>query len=175
MYSGRRVLRPLGELTGEGLIEALEDEYGDYPAEAAVRVGRDGDRVFAVLYGGWQDEFESLASVSRDGAHVFHLEFEEENGKPVPPWFHYFHDERLVCGFNLHLDGSWGSSGVEGDPEVAPAVQKALAAAGLPDEDLPHRDAHRTSLEVLERHFGLSLPRTRILGEPLPSVVLEIA
>ncbi|WP_435187754.1 DUF6461 domain-containing protein [Streptomyces sp. bgisy126] len=175
VYSGRRVLRPLGELTGEDLIEALEDEYGDYPTEAALRFGRDGEWVFAVLYGGWQDEFGSLAPVSRDGAHVFHLEFEEENGKPVPPWFHYFHDERLVCGFNLHLDGSWGSDGVEGDPEVAPAVQKALATAGLPDEDLPHRDAHRTSLEVLERHFGLSLPRTRILGEPLPSVVLEIA
>ncbi|MFE5512899.1 hypothetical protein ACFQ9J_20380 [Streptomyces sp. NPDC056529] len=50
-----------------------------------------------------------------------------------------------------------------------------LLTRGLPDEDLPRRDAHRTSLEVLERHFGLSLPRTRVLGEPLPSVVLEIA
>ncbi|MFC8899100.1 DUF6461 domain-containing protein [Streptomyces cinereoruber] len=173
--SGRRVLRPLGELTGEDLIEALEDEYGDYPEEAAVRVGRDGDWVFAVLYGLWQGEFESMEPVSRDGAHVFHLEFEEENGKPVPPWFHYFHDERLLCGFNLHLDHSWGSAGVDGDPEVAPQVEWLLGEAGLPDENLPAEDAHRTSLQVVEHHFGLSLPRSRVLEEPLPSVVLEIA
>ncbi|GGR25248.1 hypothetical protein GCM10010497_29090 [Streptomyces cinereoruber] len=173
--SGRRTLRSLGELTGEDLIEALEDEYGDHPTEAALRLGRDGDRVFAVMYGGWQDEFGSLASVSRGGAHVFHLEFEEENGKPVPPWFHYFHDERLLCGFNLHLDHSWGSAGVDGDPEVAPQVERLLGEAGLPDENLPAEDAHRTSLQVVERHFGLSLPRSRVLEEPLPSVVLEIA
>ncbi|WP_432059154.1 hypothetical protein [Streptomyces sp. S1] len=141
----------------------LEDEYGDYPTEAALRFGRDGAWVFAVLYGGWQDEFRSLAPVSRDGAHVFHLEFEEENGKPVPPWFHYFHDERLLCDFNLHLDHSWGSAGVGGDPEVAPQLERLLTAAGLPDENLPPGDAHRTSLHVVERHFGLSLPRTRIL------------
>ncbi|MGW4721418.1 DUF6461 domain-containing protein [Streptomyces sp. NPDC004291] len=174
VYGGRRVPRSLGELTGEGLIEVLEDEYGDYPTEAALRFGRDGEWVFAVLYGGWQDEFRSLAPVSRDGAHVFHLEFEEENGKPVPPWFHYFHDERLLCDFNLHLDHSWGSAGVGGDPEVASQLERLLTAAGLPDENLPPGDAHRTSLHVVERHFGLSLPRARVLEEKLPSVVLEI-
>ncbi|AVH97785.1 hypothetical protein C5L38_24290 [Streptomyces sp. WAC00288] len=171
--SGRRVLRPLGELTGEDLIEALEDEYGDYPEEAAVRVGRDGDWVFVVLYGLWQGEFESMEPVSRDGAHVFHLEFEEENGKPVPPWFRYFYDERLMCDFNLRLDRSWGSAGVDGDPEVAPQVERLLKEAGLPDENLSSEDAHRTSLQVVEHHFGLSLPRARVLEEALPSVVLE--
>ncbi|PVC71844.1 hypothetical protein DBP18_17350 [Streptomyces sp. CS081A] len=172
---GRRVLRPLGKLTSEELVEELEDEYGDLSEDAAVRVGRDGEWVFAVLYGLWQGEFASMESVSRDGAHVFHLDFEEDNAKPVPPWFHYFHDERLMCGFNLYLAHSWGSAGVNGNPGVAPQVERLLRAAGLPDESLPPRDAHRTSLQVVERHFGLSLPRARVLGEALPSVVLEIA
>ncbi|MFF5639005.1 DUF6461 domain-containing protein [Streptomyces sp. NPDC012825] len=171
----RRVLRSLGELTGADLLGELEDEYGEFHEEAAVRVGRDGEWVFAVLYGLWQGEFEITPPVSRDGAHVFHLEFDEDNGKPVPPWFHYFHDERLMCGFNLRLDHSWGSAGVDGDPEVAPQVERLLGEAGLPDENLPYRDAHRTSLHVVERHFGLSLPRARVLEEPLPSVVLETA
>ncbi|MFJ4867595.1 hypothetical protein [Streptomyces sp. NPDC088757] len=175
VHGDRRVPRPLGELTGEDLIEELEDEYGDFHEEVAVRVDRDGEWVFAVLYGLWQGEFESMAPVSCDGAHVFHLEFEEENGKPVPPWFRYFHDERLMCDFNLHLDRSWGSAGVDGDPEVAPQVERLLRAAGLPDESLPSEDAHRTSLHVIERHFGLGLPRSRVLGKPLPAVVLETA
>ncbi len=67
-----------------------------------------GDWTYAVAYGGWQAEFGPLTPVSRDGAHVCLLEYEEENGKPVPPQFAYFHDGRLLAAFNLHLDGSWG-------------------------------------------------------------------
>ncbi len=57
----RRVLRSLGELTGADLLGELEDEYGEFHEEAAVRVGRDGEWVFAVLYGLWQGEFEITA------------------------------------------------------------------------------------------------------------------
>ncbi|MFF4172614.1 hypothetical protein [Streptomyces sp. NPDC001744] len=170
-YGDRRTVRPLGELTGVDLIEELEYAYDS--EEMALRLGRDGAWVFAVMYGLWQGEFESLEPVSRGGAHVFHLEFEEENGKPVPPFFRYFHDGRVMCDLNLHLDRSWGSAGVEGDPGVAPHVERLLAEAGLPDESLPPRGVHRTSLHVLERHFGLSLPRARVLEESLPAVVLE--
>ncbi|MGW3557789.1 hypothetical protein ACWDNT_10540 [Streptomyces sp. NPDC000963] len=59
--------------------------------------------------------------------------------------------------------------------EIAPQVERLLGEAGLPDENLPSRVVHRTSLHVVERHFGLSLPRNRVLGEPLASVVLETA
>ncbi|MFD3530823.1 hypothetical protein [Streptomyces sp. NPDC058664] len=175
VYGPPRTVLPLGELTAGELIEALEGEDGDYPEEAALRLFEDGEWVVAVMYGLWQGEFEVLTPVSRGGAHVFHLEFEEENGKPVPPYFGYFHDGRVMCFFNLHLDYSWGYDGVSGEPEVARPVQELLTAAGLPGENLPMRGAHRISLEVLERHFGLSLPRTRILDEALPAVVLETA
>ncbi|MFF1510723.1 hypothetical protein [Streptomyces sp. NPDC058326] len=175
VYGPPRTVLPLGELTSRELIEALDEGYGDHPGEAGLRLFEDGEWAVAVMYGLWQGEFETLVPVSRGGAHVFHLEFEEENGKPVPPQFAYFHDERVMCSFNLHLDHSWGYDGVSGEPEVAGPVQELLTAAGLPDENLPGSDAHRTSLEVLERHFGLSLPRTRILDEALPAVVLETA
>ncbi|WP_063992042.1 MULTISPECIES: hypothetical protein [unclassified Streptomyces] len=168
-----RAVCPVGEVTGEELVELLEDEYGGVHEEIALRHGEHEGWAYAVMYGGWPSELGSLLPVSRDGAHVFHLVFEEENGKPVPPWFTYVHDERLLCAFNLHLDRSWGHDGVEGEPEAAAPLQRLLNAAGLPDENLPHRDAHRVSLEVLERHFALTLPRARILGTALPAVVLE--
>ncbi|MET9542647.1 DUF6461 domain-containing protein [Streptomyces sp. NPDC006553] len=173
VHGPARSVCSVGELTGDEVIELLEDEYDGGYEEIALRHGEDGGWAFVVLYGGWAGEIDDLAPVSRGGAHVFHLEFEEENGKPVPPQFRYVHDGRLRCAFNLHLDHSWGCTGVEGDPEVASAVQELLTVAGLPDETMPRRDAHRTSLEVLERHFGLTLPRTRILGSALPAAVLE--
>ncbi|MFV6030279.1 DUF6461 domain-containing protein [Streptomyces sp. NPDC056264] len=169
-----RSVHSLGELTSAELIGLLDDEYDGGHEDIALRHGEDGGWAFVVLYGDWPGGIDDLAPVSRDGAHVFHLEFEEENGKPVPPQFRYVHDGRLRCAFNLHLDHSWGSAGVEGVPEVASPVLELLTAAGLPDETVPHRVAHRTSLEVLERHFGLALPRTRILDSALPAAVLEV-
>lgn len=90
----------------------------------------------------------------------------------MPPQFAHLHDERLMCAFNLHLDRSWGYGEAQGDPEVASAVQERLSAAGLPDEELERRVVHRTSLEVIERHFGLTLPRQRIVEETLPTMLL---
>lgn len=170
-----RTVYPVGELTGTELVELLEEEYGDLCEEIALRHEEHDGWAYAVMYGGWQGEIDDLRPVSRGGAHVFHLEFEEENGKPVPPHFSYLHDERVMCAFNLHLDRSWGYDGVAGDPETAAPLERLLNAAGLPDEDLPRRDAHRIALGVLEAHFALTLPRTRILEAPLPAVVLETA
>ncbi|MFB8080636.1 DUF6461 domain-containing protein [Streptomyces sp. NPDC056013] len=174
VHGPARSVYSVGELTSAELIGLLDDEYDGGHEDIALRHGEDGGWAFVVLYGDWAGGIDDLAPVSRDGAHVFHLEFEEENGKPVPPQFRYVHDGRLRCAFNLHLDHSWGSAGVEGDPEVASPVMELLTAAGLPDETVPHRVAHRTSLEVLERHFGLTLPRTRILDSALPAAVLEV-
>jgi hypothetical protein len=80
-----------------------------------------------------------------------------------------------MCAFNLHLDRSWGYDGVNGDREVAVRVEEMLAAAGLPDANVPRREVHRTALEIIERYFGLSLPRRQVLEAALPAVVLEIA
>ncbi|MFF7635938.1 DUF6461 domain-containing protein [Kitasatospora sp. NPDC008050] len=175
VYGPKRTARCLDELTGEDLVEVLECDYGDVLAGIALRYGQRGDTAFVVTYGGWQGEIGDLLPVSRDDVHVFHLEFEEENGKPVPPQFRYFHDERLMAAFNLHLDRSWGNDRVSGDPEAAARVEEMLTAAGLPDENMPRREVHRTSLEVIGRCFGLSLPRTQILDEELPAAILETA
>ncbi|MFK0109412.1 hypothetical protein [Streptomyces sp. NPDC091217] len=47
-----------------------------------------------------------------------------------------------------------------------------VLARGL-DADMPRRDVHRTALEVIERYFGLSLPRSQVLEAALPAVILE--
>ena len=150
--------RAIGELTLDGI---------------ALRHGELDKWSYVIKYGGWQGEFGTGSRpVDRGGLHVFHLEYEEENGKPVPPHFAYRHDENLMCAFNLHLDGSWGHGSPEGDPDVVTAVQERLSAAGLPDEDLDDSVVHRRCLKVLHRHFGLTLPRERILTETLPTLLL---
>ncbi|MEU6239118.1 DUF6461 domain-containing protein [Kitasatospora sp. NPDC047058] len=177
VYGRKRTVHPLGGLTGEEVLTELEDTYGDVFDGIALRYGQHGDFVFAVMYGGWQGEFDDRLPVSRGDAHVHFVEFEEENGKPVPPFFEYHHDGRRMCAFNLHLDGSWGYTGVDGDPAVAARVQGLLAAAGLSEESVEtveDRDLHRACLAVLEQAFGLSLPRARILDEPLAAVVLDL-
>ncbi|MFD0566953.1 DUF6461 domain-containing protein [Kitasatospora saccharophila] len=167
-----RTVEPVGELTGDGLVEALEEEFGDAWDGIGLRLGASGGWTFAVAYGGWFGEFENDPVISAGGAEVFSVEYEEENGKPVPPTFHYHRDGRTVCSFNLHLDDSWGSGTVAGDPEVACEIERLLSAEGLPDEGRADREVHRAALGVLERHFGLSLPRALVLEAPLPTVLL---
>ncbi|MFG2480237.1 hypothetical protein [Streptomyces fagopyri] len=175
VFGPTRTTRGLGRLTNKELNDAVEDgPWAPYPT-IGLRHGKTGEWNFVVKYGGWQAEFGSQPSVSRDGAHVFGLEFEEENGKPVPPQFSYLHDDRLMCAFNVHLDRSWGFDGVSGDREVAVGVEEMLAAAGLPDTTVPRREVHRTTLEIIGRYSGLSLPRRQVLEDALPAVVLEIA
>jgi hypothetical protein len=165
--------RPIGELTGRQVQDLLEGLYGEVREGIALRHGELDEWSYVIKYGGWQGEFGyGGRPVDRGGLHVFHLEYEEENGKPVPPRFTYRHDENLMCTFNLHLDGSWAHGSPEGDPEVVAAVQERLTAAGLPDDDLDRRTVHRACLEVVQRHFGLTLPRERILEDTLPTLLL---
>ncbi|MDT0612538.1 DUF6461 domain-containing protein [Streptomyces lancefieldiae] len=172
----RRTACHLGELTGRQVNDVLDELYDWIHDGLALRHGRDGDWSFAVCYGGWPGALEDPGAVSRGGAHVFHLEYEEENGKPVPPQFAYYHDGRYRCGFNLHLDHSWGYDGVDGDPELSRRIETMLAAAGLPEEDPDDLEAvHRASLDVLGQVFGLALPRQRIVEGTLDAVVLEEA
>ncbi|MFD9304448.1 hypothetical protein ACFWCB_17625 [Streptomyces sp. NPDC060048] len=128
-----------------------------------------------IAYGGRPGGFGPLAPVSRGGAHICLLEYEEDNGKPVPPQFEYFHDGRLLSACNLHLDYAWGYRGVDGDPATAARVQELLTAAGLPDRERDHRDVHRLALGIVEEFFGLSLPQDPIVNGTLPAVLLEPA
>lgn len=164
---------PVGEHTGDSLQELLDDPDGDQYECLGLRLGRAGDWTYAVAYGCWQGEFGELEPVSVGGADVCLLEYEEENGKPVPPYFAYVRDGRLLSGCNLHLDGSWGYDGVDGDPATAGRLQELLTAAGLPGDDLERREVHRIALGVVEGFFGLSLPREPIVNGSLPAVVLE--
>ncbi|MFD4657020.1 hypothetical protein ACFWP2_15500 [Kitasatospora sp. NPDC058444] len=166
--------RPLGELTAEDLVEEYELEFPGDVEDIALHHGRTGDLAFAVAYGYWQGELSVPPSASRGGAEIYHLEFEEENGKPVPPFFHGYRDGRSTCFLNLHLDGSWGPDGVDGEPATVAALTAELAAVGLPDHDRASEDLHRSCLEVLGRHFGLTLPRTLVLEAALPAVLLEV-
>ncbi|GAA3015549.1 hypothetical protein GCM10010519_52210 [Streptomyces lactacystinicus] len=166
-------VRPLGELTADDLLEEYELAFPGDVEDIGLRHGRSGDLAFAVVYGYWQGELSVSPSASRGGAEVYHLEFEEENGKPVPPFFRGHRDGRETCFLNLHLDASWGPNGVRGEPATVAALTAELAAAGLPDHDRAGGDLHRTCLEVLGRHFGLTLPRALVLDGALPAVLLE--
>ncbi|MFG3101957.1 hypothetical protein ACGFZL_15765 [Streptomyces sp. NPDC048182] len=175
-HGPRLTARPVGELTAGRLDDLLDEECGWLYDGLALRHGREDGWSFAVAHGGWPGEFRDDVSVSRGGAHVFHLEYEEENGKPVPPTFAYAHDGAFRCGFNLHLDASWGYDGVDGDPTLARRVEGLLAAAGLADiEELESEQVHRGCLDVLGQLFGLTLPHRRITEDALASVVLELA
>ncbi|MFE7752576.1 hypothetical protein [Streptomyces sp. NPDC057428] len=170
LYEAEHVVVPVGDHTGTSLLE-LMDDYGD----VGLRLGSVGDWSYAVAYGGWQGEFGPVAPVSRDGAHVCLLEYEEENGKPVPPRFAAFHDGLLLAAFNMHLDASWGYEGIEGEPGTVAVLHDRLTAAGLPAPERDRSDVHRAALGVVEEFFGLSLPRDPIVSGMLPAVLLEPA
>ncbi|WP_328623083.1 hypothetical protein [Streptomyces sp. NBC_00354] len=170
------VRRASGEHTAE---EVANPDLFDVDEDVRLRYGEHAGLSFAVMYGAWWGEFDELARVSAGGVHVFQVKFEEDNGKPVPPFFEYYHDEVLACSFNLHLDGSWGYDGIDGDPAVATRVTAAIAETGLPvagregntgveDEE----QMRRTLLGILGNLFDLSLPRGRILQGALATATL---
>ncbi|MEV5885964.1 hypothetical protein AB0L74_25140 [Streptomyces sp. NPDC052020] len=170
LYDAEHIVVPVGDHTGTTLLELMDDDY-----DIGLRLGSEGAWAYAVAYGGWQGAFGPLTPVSRDGAQVCLLEYEEENGKPVPPRFACFHDGRLLAAFNLHLDRSWGHEKVEGDPATATRLRERLTAAGLPDPERNQREVHRAALGVVGEFFGLSLPRDAIVSGTLPAVSLEPA
>jgi hypothetical protein len=170
LYDAEHVVVPVGDHTGTSLLELVEDDY-----DVGLRLGSTGDWSYAVAYGGWQSAFGPLAPLSNGGAHLCLLEYEEENGKPVPPQFACFQDGQVLAAFNLHLDRSWGYEKVDGDPLTATGLQERLTAAGLPDPARDPREVHRVALGVVEEFFGLTLPREVIVSGTLPAVLLEPA
>ncbi|GAA0273729.1 hypothetical protein GCM10010302_09220 [Streptomyces polychromogenes] len=170
------VHRAPGEHTAE---EVANPALFDDDSDVHLRYGAYAGLSFAVMYGPWWGEFETMGPVSAGGAEVFQVTFEEDNGKPVPPFFAYHRDGRLACSFNLHLDGSWGYDGVDGDPAVAARVTEAMGEAGLPvagrggyTGEADEEQMRRTLLRLLGRLFDLSLPRERILRGSLATATL---
>ncbi|MFE5207378.1 hypothetical protein [Streptomyces sp. NPDC056600] len=175
LYRSEHVVVPVGKHTGASLLDLIEERYGDHYDGIGLRLGRTGEWSYAVAYGGWPSEFGPLTSVSEDGTDVCVLEYEEMNGKPVPPHFAYLRDGRAVSVFNMHLDASWGYDGIDGDPGTAARLERRLAAAGLPDQEREGREVYRVALGVVGEFFGLSLPEERIVSGALPAVLLEPA
>ncbi|WP_448319034.1 hypothetical protein [Streptomyces sp. CO7] len=168
-----RVVVPVGKHTSASLPALMEERYGDSYEGIGLRLGRSEEWSYAVAYGGWPGEIDPPSSMSQGGADVCVLEYEEMNGKPVPPQFTYLRDGRLLAACNLHLDRSWGYEGVEGDPETAARLEERFAAAGLPLLERDREEEYRIALGVVEEFFGLSLPEERIVSGALPAVLLE--
>ncbi|QIP83622.1 hypothetical protein GLX30_05565 [Streptomyces sp. Tu 2975] len=123
LYDTEHTAVTVGDHTGESLSELINDTYGDYYDGIGLRLGRNGDWTYAVAYGGRPGEFDSPEPVSRGGVHVCLLEYDEDNGKPVPPHFAYFHAARPVSAFNMHLDASWGYQGSSATPPRPPGCR----------------------------------------------------
>lgn len=157
-------IRPGPLRAGDAWAMATETADGD----GVARVGSWGGWSFAVEHG-VPAGAERLAEVSRRGAEAVHLDPQPDH---PPPQFAYARDGELVCCFGLGEEGWRGGH----RPDF---LLPELVAAGLlaPDgtyaapeaEDGAGRD--RRTLAVLERRFGLSLPRRLIEEAALPAFV----
>lgn len=135
-----------------------------------MRVGEHNGWAFAVEYGDSTGS-ERLEKISRDGVEAIHYTPAMEH---PPAIVFYARDGRRVCGFGLCEERiRWGE-----EPDL---LLPELIAAGIlrPDGDT-YRDPEshdytarrRRALAVVERYFGLSLPRTLLVEAPLPAYVV---
>ncbi|MFF5449400.1 DUF6461 domain-containing protein [Streptomyces sp. NPDC012888] len=136
--------------------------------EGVARVGTWGDWSFAVEHG-QPAGAELLAEVSRDGAEAVHLDPQPDH---PPKQFAYARDGELVCCFALGEE-LW-RGGHHPDfllPELIEAKVLHPDGGHARPEDEPAPERERRTLEVLERRFGLALPRRLAADTPLPAYV----
>ncbi|MGW6852055.1 DUF6461 domain-containing protein [Streptomyces virginiae] len=136
--------------------------------DGVARVGRWGGWSFAVEHG-LPAGAERLAEVSRGGVEAVHLDPQPDR---PPKQFAYARDGELICCFGLGEE-CW-RGGHRPDfllPElIAAGILTPDGACARPaGEGDAERD--RRTLAVVERRFGLSLPRHLIAGTPLPAYV----
>ncbi|MFI6157246.1 DUF6461 domain-containing protein [Kitasatospora sp. NPDC051170] len=154
--------------------EAWELDIESYrPGEdgdGVVRVGEAGGWSFAIEYGD-STGADRLTEIARDGVEVVHYRPRPEH---PPAMFDYARDGAAVCGFGLGEERwRWGQ---EPDLMLAELVAaRVLEADGVTsvaqEED---RTAVRTrSLGVIERRFGLDLPRAALGGLLLPAYAVR--
>ncbi|WP_405786317.1 DUF6461 domain-containing protein [Streptomyces sp. NBC_01367] len=153
---------PLGALDAWSMVTETVDGDG------VARVGRWGGWAFAVEHG-QPAGAERLAEVSRGGVEAVHLDPQRDH---PPKQFAYARDGELVCCFALGEE-CW-RGGHRPDfllPElIAAGILTPEGACARPvDEADADRDRH--TLAVVERRFGLSLPRRLIADAPLPAYV----
>ncbi|MBW5483873.1 hypothetical protein GPJ59_18800 [Streptomyces bambusae] len=136
--------------------------------DGVARVGAVGAWSFAVEHG-VPAGAELLPEVSRDGVEAVHLDPQPDH---PPKQFVYARDGEVVCCFGLGEE-IW-RGGHHPDfllPDlVAARVLRPDGTAARPDtEPPPARD--RRTLSVIERRFGLSLPRRLVEEARLPAFV----
>ncbi|MFJ9694324.1 DUF6461 domain-containing protein [Kitasatospora sp. NPDC101183] len=129
--------------------------------DGVVRIGECGGWSFAIEYGD-STGADRLTEIARDGVEVVHLRPMPEH---PPAMFDYARDGAAVCGFGLCEERwRWGQEPDLLLPELVEA--RVLEADGItsaaPDGD--HEAMRARSLGVVERRFGLDLPRA-VLGE----------
>ncbi|WP_301373164.1 DUF6461 domain-containing protein [Streptomyces xanthophaeus] len=153
---------PLGALDAWSMVTETVDGDG------VARVGRWGGWSFAVEHG-LPAGAERLAEVSRGGVEAVHLDPQPDH---PPKQFAYALDGELVCCFGLGEE-CW-RGGHRPDfllPElIAAGILTPDGACARPAGE-PDADRDRHTLAVVERRFGLSLPRHLIADTPLPAYV----
>ncbi|WP_051837032.1 DUF6461 domain-containing protein [Streptomyces sp. NRRL WC-3742] len=133
--------------------------------DGVVRVGEAGGWSFAIEYGD-STGADRLTEIARDGVEVVHYRPMPEH---PPAMFDYARDGAAVCGFGLGEERwRWGQEPDLLLPElVAARVLEVDGVTSVEREQEEDYAAVRTrTLGVIERRFGLDLPRA-VLGELL--------
>ncbi|MFH9861586.1 DUF6461 domain-containing protein [Streptomyces sp. NPDC017202] len=143
---------------------------GDH-GDGVVRVGECGGWSLAVEYGD-STGGDLLAEMSRDGVEVVRYVPVQEH---PPASVDYAHDGVFLCGFGLREEvWRWGREPDLLLPDlVAAGVLSSDGKTYLPSEDEDYRTGYRRGLGVVERRFGLSLPREYLEDARLPAYAVR--
>lgn len=154
----------------QSTARAIEGRLID-PNVGIAQLGAANGWAFAAEYGeACGPRHRVLAELSRGGGEAVNLDPQADH---PPPMFSYAADGELSCSFGLGEEGRrWGSS-----PDL---LNAALESAGVLSADGSvlvagsGRRAQRVSMSlgVVERYFGLSLPRGLVEEAELPTVVV---
>ncbi|MBY8877305.1 DUF6461 domain-containing protein [Streptomyces sp. PLK6-54] len=138
------------------------------PNAGIARLGEANGWAFAAEYGEARGTRRSvLAELSKGGGEAVNLDPQVDH---PPPMFSCAMDGDVVCSFGLGEESRrWGTL-----PDL---LNPSLESAGvlLPDGTPLTVGAQRwaMALGVIERHFGLSLPRGQVMDGELPTVAVS--
>ncbi|MFQ6146162.1 hypothetical protein ACLMNJ_24325 [Streptomyces seoulensis] len=157
--------RPVGPRTQE----AFEDELRElsratgrtYPM-AGVRYGSVGDLAFAVGCGQWEFALgrHDTPAIWEGDVHTYELYYFAEHPNVPEPHFRYGHEGRVRLSSDIDTEEAPYLFDVDGDDADLVADMKKAA------EVTP-------ALPLLERRFGLTLPKELILTGELPAAVVK--
>ncbi|WP_129308953.1 hypothetical protein [Streptomyces sp. L2] len=158
------------ELTGPE-VSFLLDRSGTGDNDV-VRVAACGAWSYAVLHLADPTSDNPAVLASGGGVEVIHYVAMPDH---PPAQFRYMHDGRVLCGFGIGEEAHrWGR-----DPDILLPVLVAagvLAPGGSKERAAPAGSvgsSHRLTLSALERHFGLCLPRSSVMGAPLAAYTVR--